>query len=122
MDYDEKRHFVRVDTENVIAYSVLKADGSVDMARSGYVHSKNVSKGGILFSSFECLTVGVTIQMKLRFCSKPSHNETVAMIGNVVRTNECIAGKKWDIGVKIKYIEQAKEEIFNNWLNNKLPT
>ena len=117
---EDRRKFVRVPSENVIAYSVLKPDGGVDMAHSGYVHSKNISQGGILFTSFEELSIGTRLQMKLRLETQSSKEENIGMIGEVVRNERLPAGKKWDVAITIKYIEHTKLDTFMNWLAKKI--
>ena len=116
----DKRKFVRVPCENVIAYSVLKVNGGVDMAHSGYVHAKNISLGGILFSAFELLEKDRRLQMKLRIEAKDQQDTNIGLIGEVVRAEKMPEGKKWDIAVAIIYVEQSKQDLFNTWINNKI--
>jgi hypothetical protein len=120
MTTQDKRRFVRVNSENVIAYSVLKDDGSLDMAHSGYVHSKNISLGGILFTAMEVLDKGARLQLKIRIDTEHSKDECVMMVGEVVRNQKIPVGRKWDIAVTIKFIEQSKMEVFSNWLARKI--
>ena len=116
----DRRRFVRIPSENVIAYSVLKPDGGVDMAHSGYVHSKNISQGGVLFTSFEELVTGTRLQMKVRIDTPASKDENIGMIGEVVRIQKLATGNKWDTAVAIKYIEHTKLDTFMSWLANQI--
>ena len=117
---EDSRRFIRVTCENVLAYSVLKPDGGVNMARSGYVHCKNISQGGVLFTAFESIKEGTHIQMKLRLETATSKEETVAMLGGVVRYSERVQGKQWDIAISITFIEETKKEVFVNWLTKRI--
>ncbi|MBN1521836.1 MAG: PilZ domain-containing protein [Candidatus Aureabacteria bacterium] len=116
----DRRRFIRIPAENIIAYSVLKDDGGIDMAHSGYVHSRNISQGGILFTAFESFNIKTRVQMKLRIDTDASKDENVGMIGEVVRCEKLPVGQKWDIAVHIKYIEQTKIETFIHWLHKKI--
>ena len=116
----DRRRFVRIPSENVIAYSVLKPDGGVDMAHSGYVHSKNISQGGVLFTSFEELAVGTRLQMKVRIETPASKDENIGMIGEVVRIQKLATGNKWDTAIVIKYVEHTKLDTFMSWLAKQI--
>ena len=120
MENKDKRRFIRVPSENIIAYSVLKPDGGIDMAHSGYVHSKNISQGGVLFVSFEALEPQTLLQIKLRVETQTSKAENIGMIGEVVRTQKLPDEKKWEVGIYIKYIEHTKLDIFMAWLSEKI--
>lgn len=120
MDNPDKRRYVRIRSENVVAYSVLKPDGGIDMAHSGYVHSKNISQGGILFVAFENFAPGTLLQMKLRIQTESSKEENIGMVAEVVRNDILASGKKWDVAVYIKYIEHTKLDDFMSWLAGKI--
>ena len=116
----DRRRFIRIPSENVIAYSVLKPDGGVDMAHSGYVHSKNISQGGVLFTSFEEIAIKTRVQMKVRIETPASRDENIGMIGEVVRTQKLAVGNKWDTAIAIKYIEHTKLDVFMSWLAKQI--
>jgi hypothetical protein len=120
MTSQEKRKFVRVPCENILTYTKIKEDGSVDMGHSGYVHCKNVSQGGILFSAFENFQKGEKLQIKMRLNFQTANFEIVSMIGEVSRSQEVTLKKKWDIGLSITHVEEKKKEVFVNWLANKI--
>ncbi len=100
----ERREFLRVDFETSVKYSVC-SDEQVTSAASGL--TKNISASGILFTTNQKLDVGTYIAISL---DKHTLTDVVEiddsvivvdskLLGKVVRTEELVADKKYDIGI-----------------------
>ena len=66
MSKHERRQFVRVPCENLLAYCVLQEGGNLDASRADLVNCKNISEGGLLFGCLESFHKHTVLKMKLR--------------------------------------------------------
>jgi hypothetical protein len=112
----ERRKFVRIPCENIINYDLMEGDGSLDTIQTGYVQCKNVSKGGVLFTSFEDFSHVISIRLKLRIEVTEGHNENVDMVAKIVRCEKVRNAPRWNIAACIQYIEEDKKDLFLKWV------
>ena len=120
MSRHERRRFVRVSCENLLAYCVLQEGGVLDSSRADLVSSKNISEGGLLFSSLESFNKNTILKIKLRVDMPEENLQEITIIGEVARCGKLDNSKKYDVGVFICCIEKAKREIFFEWIGKKL--
>ena len=120
MNLDERRRFVRVPCQSVLEYTLLNKNGTPDSDRYGYVHCKNVSLGGILFTAFESVNSGTPLQLKLHMDCGAHHFENVTMSGHVVRSRKADLSETWDIAICISPMSEEEKNLnFFNWLAEK---
>lgn len=120
MNRSERRHFVRVACENLLAYCVLQEGGIIDSTRADLVNCKNISKGGLLFLSREKFDERTILKLKLRIDDTDKNTQEIVIIGEVARCRVADSSGKYDVGIFICCIEKAKRDIFFNWLNKRL--
>jgi hypothetical protein len=113
----ERRKFTRIPCENIINYNLMEGDGSLDAKQEGYVQCRNVSKGGVLFTTFENFEHVISIQMKLRIEVTEGYYEKVNMIAKIVRCEKVKNAPRWNIAASIQYIEEDKKDIFLKWIS-----
>jgi hypothetical protein len=105
----ENRRFIRHPMCFPLSYKVLRRDAADAVKEVGTV-TKNISRGGLLFSSKKPAQEGALILIKIPFQAKIFH-----INANVVHCNKVQGTKLYDIGIsfdrvndafKIKLIEQ----------------
>ena len=116
----EKRKFIRVSCQNLIAYCVLQEGGRMDVNRADFVQCKNISEAGVLFTALDKFLKETILKLKLRVDLEGGRSDEITMIGEVVRCDEIDSSGKWDVGVFIASIEKLKRETFFSWLEKKL--
>ena len=120
MNLEERRRFVRVPCQNILEYTLLRKNGKPDNERYGYVHCKNVSLGGILFTAFESFKKGTLLQLELHMDCGNYHFENVTMYGHVVRCSKVNSSETWSIAISTEPMsEEEKSLSFFNWLAEK---
>jgi len=120
MGRQERRRFVRVSCENLLAYCVLQEGGVLDSTRAELVNCKNISEGGLLFPSLEPFEKNTILKMKLRLDLPDESLLEITIIGEVARCGKSDNSGKNDVGVFICCIEKAKREVFFDWIGKKL--
>jgi hypothetical protein len=120
MPVNERRRFVRVLCGNVLGYGVMQEGGRIDANRVDLVRCRNISEGGVLFSSLEPFKKKTIIKMKVRIEADGQPPAEVTMIGEVARCDEVAQPGRWDVGIIISLIEKAKRDLFFGWLEKKL--
>ena len=120
MNLEERRRFVRVPCTNILEYSVLGDRKQYARENYGYAHCKNVSLGGVLFSTFIEIPPGITLKIMLQMDCYDKHMESVLMHGEVVRCQKNGNFNTYDIPGRIFRIEdEIKSLNFFNWLAEK---
>ncbi|MBU0650699.1 PilZ domain-containing protein [bacterium] len=100
----ERREFLRLDYETPVKFTVC-SDKEVFGVGDGV--TKNVSASGVLFTSRETLNVGSFLSIKLdphTFTDVVEIDDDVVhfdgkLLGKIVRVEEIVVNKKYDIGV-----------------------
>ncbi len=100
----EKRQFLRVDYYASISFELCK-DGDLDAVGQGL--AKNISSCGILFCSKNAASVGTFLVISLDLHTLTDLveiddrvvQEDGKLLGKVVRVEEVISNKEYDIGV-----------------------
>ena len=120
MTQQERRRFLRVPCENLINYSLMNEGGVTGKSSFGYVHCKNVSLIGVLFTAFEPISPGTMLKLQLQLDITEKNFEDITMFGSVVRCEKIKSAETWDIATSImSMLETKKRLIFVNWLANK---
>ena len=120
MEFEEKRRSLRIPCENYVSYSLLNEDGAERTNNFGYVHCKNISLVGVLFTTFEPIEIGAKIKFQLQMDISERHFEDIVMYGTVVRCQRIKSTDTWDVGASItSMLETEKRLQFVNWLANK---
>ena len=123
--FSDRRRFIRIPCESVLTYTVLKKDGSPDKKNFGYVRSKNISLGGILFTSLEFYPKGTWLHLKLRMDIEKGCFEEIEMTCVVIRSievtsDEVQSARMWDMAVYVLSLQkERKKNSFINWLSYK---
>jgi hypothetical protein len=117
---EEKRRFLRIPCENFITYTVMNEDGTENPGSSSYVHCKNISLVGVLFTAFEPIAPGTTLKMQLQLDITRMGRENIMMYGTVNRCERLKNTDTWDVAANItSMIEAEKRLLFLNWLSSK---
>ena len=120
MEFKERRRSLRIPCENFVSYSVLSEDGTEKMNNFGYVHCKNISLIGVLFTTFESLPLETKVKFQLQMDLSENHYEDVVMYGTVVRCQRIKSTDTWDVAASItSMLETRKRLQFINWLANR---
>ena len=120
MHFKEKRKAVRIPSETLIAYSCIKEDGSIDEDNYGYVHCRNISLIGILFTAFEPVEIDTVLQLRLRLDLDDDIYEDINITSKVVRCEKFTTADVWNIAVCItSMLEEKQRSIFLKWLADK---
>jgi len=120
MHFEEKRKAIRVPCETLIAYSCIKKDGSLDENNYGYVHCRNISLVGILFTAFEPVEIDSLLQLRLRLDIATDIYEDINITCKVVRCEKFATADVWNIAVCItSMLEEKQRSIFLKWLADK---
>jgi hypothetical protein len=120
MNLDERRRFVRIPCQSVLEYTLLNENGTPDKERYGYVHCKNVSLGGILFTAFESFHKGTPLQLKLHMDCGDHHFENVTMSGHVIWSRRTHTSETWDVAIRVIPMKEEEKSLnFFNWLAEK---
>ena len=119
MKKKERRKAPRITCENLISYFRINERGTIT-GRNGYVHCKNISLVGVLFTAFELITEGTLMKIELQLDISENEFENVIFFGHVVRCDPHDSSDAWNIAVKIFSMLEAKKRLmFINWLANK---
>jgi len=112
MSNEERRSFKRIDSRLQVKYEVVDANSLMPLT----TYTKNVSCDGLLFRSNN--PVGVGTIMKLRFYLD-NFNEFIAADARVVRVEEIVEGKIYDIGVKLINVGDDSIEKLTGYVTKK---
>lgn len=93
-----KRRYIRFALETMIRAEVLNLNCGSQLKGAG----KNISAGGILFESRQCLELGTELQLSIPI----SQEAPLLVLGTVVRV-ETFGPEQFDIGVS--FLRMAKE-------------
>lgn len=120
MQFEEKRRSLRIPCENFVSYSVLNEDGTEKTNNFGYVHCKNISLIGVLFTTFEYIPIGSRLKFQLQMDLSDSEYEDIEMVGTIVRCDRIRSTDTWDVATSITMMMETKKRLrFINWLANK---
>ena len=120
MQFEEKRRSLRIPCENFVSYSVLNEDETEKTNNFGYVHCKNISLIGVLFTTFEDIPVGSRIKFQLQMDISDTEYEDIQMFATVVRCERIRSTDTWDVATSITTMMEVEKRLrFINWLANK---
>jgi len=120
MDFEERRRSLRIPCENFVSYSILNDDETEKGNNFGFVHCKNISLVGLLFTTFEDIPVGSRLKFQLQMDLSETDYEEISMFGSIVRSQRIKSTETWDIAVSITTLMEATQRLrFINWLANK---
>jgi hypothetical protein len=102
----ERRKFVRIDGTFVISYSdVTGQEPKIDLSQT-----KNISVGGILFTTGKQYDPGATLKIKLRLPDAPDYLSAKV---RVISCKEKLKGILYDTRVKFTGIREEDKDAIN---------
>lgn len=105
----ERRRYVRVHAQLIMNIEIF--DGSLSEVRS---LSKNVSQGGLLFEFDRKFNLGTILGLELRV---PEVGKRIFCYVKVVRVEEVVEEKLYDIGVSFLKIEDKDFESLGQYVS-----
>lgn len=112
MQTNEKRAFKRIDDSLQIKYEILNSDFIMPLTS----YTKNVSKGGFLFRSN--VPVNLSSVLKLKFYLN-DFSEFICADAKVVRVEEVVENKIYDIGIKFININEEDIDKLTKYVSKK---
>jgi type II secretion system protein E len=79
--------------------------------------TKNISAGGILFASTQILNIGTFLELKLEL---PNNEEAINCLARVVRVEELIEGKSYDVAGVFLDITSAQRALLDKYVVKEL--
>lgn len=128
----EKRKFIRLKANYLARHIKFKLPGK-DLFPTGVAESKDISAGGVLFSSDHAYQVGDIIRMELHitgwenFKSIPAMQQQnikklpVLVLGKVMRVEE-VDSKNFDIGVAFVGIDDVQQQALLKFISHHMKT
>lgn len=115
----EKRVYKRLDKQAILHYKVFRSQE--ELLKQGYRLeqlnvSKNISAGGLLFSSAEPIALGSILELKIEL---PDGEEPVECLSRAVRLEEREPNKNYDIAVCFLDIASAQKSRMNKYIETK---
>lgn len=111
----DKRKFTRLPDHLSISYRIISLgdtpEGYIDLRGGGV--SDNISEGGALFEVLEEIPLGSFLEISFIV---PDLDYPLILRGRVVRVEEIIEGKKYDIGLKFTQIFEKDRELLQKHL------
>lgn len=101
----ERRRFLRLPVEIKVHFKALK-EGALDVKGLKPARGKNLSTGGVLFSSPKKMTANEVLQMRINFIRSGKPVE-MAAIARVVRCQKAKAG--YNVGVE--FLQVYSEDL-----------
>ena len=107
---DERRKYKRFPEHLSVHFHIITLSQSGEAAHSpdGDGKTGNISEGGLLFECTELIPVGSFLEIKLFL---PEQKEPLIVKGKVVRIEEVVYQKKYDVGVSFSQMFQTEKDI-----------
>ena len=107
---DDKRQFKRIPEYISIKYKIITLGSQPDktIGSSGGSTSENISKGGILILADEKIPLGSFLEFEINLVGEQF---PVFLKGRVVRVEEVIPEKKYDLGIMFSSIFDTDKKI-----------
>ncbi|MBN3039088.1 MAG: Flp pilus assembly complex ATPase component TadA [Candidatus Omnitrophica bacterium] len=115
---DARRDFARLDVRLNVRYRIIKSEGPKKIG--GIEHNsvtENISAGGLVLLSNEPLALGTVLEVKLEL---PEEDKPIQCLCRVLRVEEIIMDKTYDIAVCFLDISGAERARFNKFVQKKL--
>jgi c-di-GMP-binding flagellar brake protein YcgR len=116
---EDKRAFTRMDKSISLYYKVYKSQEElikkVPVPEEESI-TKNISAGGLLFTSDKALAVGSILDLKMEL---PDGEGTIHCLAKVVRTEETEEGRSYDIGICFLDIASSHRARINRYIQSK---
>lgn len=113
-----RRDFPRLDIRIPLRYRVVRADESKGApAEERACVSENVSAGGLVFLSAEPLFLGTVLEIKIDL---PAEDKPIQCLCRVLRVEEIIIDRSYDVAVCFLDISGAERTRFNKFVQDQL--
>ena len=112
----DRRTYIRLDKKINMRYKIFKSRD--ELLKKGFTMeqlsvTRNISAGGLLFSSVELLTIGSILELKIEV---PDLGEPVECLARVVRVQEMIEDKSYEIAACFLDINSAQKGRLNKYV------
>jgi c-di-GMP-binding flagellar brake protein YcgR len=114
----ERRRFLRLPLEIKVHFKALK-EGVLDVKGLKPARAKNLSTGGVLFSSAKKMTANDVLQMRINFIRAGKPVE-MAAIARVARCQKAKAG--YNVGVEFLQVYSEDLKVLENFIDRKAKT
>jgi hypothetical protein len=111
----ERRRFLRLPLEIKVHFKALK-EGALDVKGLKPARARNLSTGGVLFSSPQKMAANQVLQMRLNFLRSGKPVE-MAAIARVARCQKAKAG--YNVGVEFLQVYSEDLKVLENFINRK---
>jgi len=111
----ERRRFLRLPLEIKVHFKALK-EGVLDVKGLKPARAKNLSTGGVLFSSARKLPANEVLQMRINFIRSGKPVE-MAAIARVARCQKSKAG--YNVGVEFLQVYSEDLKVLENFIDRK---
>jgi len=109
----ERRAYKRISDSLQIKFEV----SNIDIIMPSTSYTKDISQGGFLFRTNNVLEVGSIINIKILLHKS---DEFISSLAKVVRVEEIVEGKIYDIGINFINITDNDIEKLSKYVTNKL--
>lgn len=116
---EEKRTYRRLDKQAILHYKVFRSQE--ELLRQGYRLeqlnvTKNISAGGLLFTSAEAIAIGSILELKIEL---PEGGEPIECLSKAVRIEEREQNKNYDIAVCFLDVTSAQRARLDKYIETK---
>ena len=116
---EEKRNYRRLDKQAIMHYKVFRSQE--ELLKQGYRLeqlnvTKNISAGGLLFTSAEAVAIGSILELKIEL---PEGGEPIECLARAVRIEEREQNKNYDIAVCFLDVTGAQRARMNKYTETK---
>lgn len=107
MSYDgpERRKYIRINGRFIVSYRILEESDNTDISQT-----KNVSLGGMIFTSNRGFAKGTKLCVKIRLPADPT---PIELSGEVVESREIVKGVIYDTRLKFLAINDSQVQVIN---------
>ncbi len=117
MEPSEQRKYRRLPDHIDVKYRIISLGenpgGYIELRGDG--HSENVSEGGMLLESHEIIPPGTFLEVEIKLHGSES---PIYLRGRVVRTEEIIENRRYEIGVKFTHYFEKDREMLHTHLKD----
>ncbi len=112
----EKRQYTRIPFNYVV--TCRDCAGNVEsVSHFAFMHSKNVSAGGLLLESKYYYPPSTLLEVKL---SIPSISHSIKIVGEVIRSDELKENNAYSLGVSFVRIDEEGRNILTKFIEDHL--
>jgi len=102
----ERRRCVRIDGNFIVSYRPLGSDNKIDISQT-----KNLSLGGMIFTSNQLFERGTKLLLEIRLPSDPNH--PVPLTGQVIESTESIEGVVYNTRLEFIAVDDKEKALIN---------